>query len=133
LRAITAYRPRASIASVVRERLFESGIADAIREYRALKQTRHNDFVFDERELEALGRELIDKGQLEGAIAVLELNRGEFPWSPQARFVLGDALANARRCGEARKEYQAASEADRSYPLPQDRFARLKLCGTGGS
>jgi hypothetical protein len=133
LRAIVSYRDRTPISVVVRKRLSESGIADAIREYRTLKQTRYNEFVFGERELDTAGRSLADSGQLDAAIALLEVNRAEFPWSAQSRQSLGDALAKAGRCDEARREYQAAFDLDRSFSLPQDRLARLKLCGLGGN
>jgi tetratricopeptide (TPR) repeat protein len=131
IRAIRAYRPRTPISEVVRRRLVAEGVAAAIREYRELKTARFNEHCFDEKELETLGRELAEKekGQLEAAIALLELNLEEFPWSAQSHFVLGDAYARASRCADARREYETAFQFDRSYPTSAERLTRLKLCG----
>jgi hypothetical protein len=129
LLAIARYRPRTPISDVLRKRIAEKGVADAIREYRALKESRFNEYLFDEKELEMTARELSEKDQPDSAIALAELNRDAFPWSAQARQVLGDVLAKAGRCDTARREYQAAFELDRSFSLPEERLARLKLCG----
>lgn len=128
LRAIRAYRPRIPISEVVRRVIAARGVADALREYRALSATRFNDHVFDEKELESLARELSEKGGAEAAIALAEMNLEQFPWSAQAHFTLGDVLAKADRCEAARREYLAAFEFDRSFSQPADRLARLKLC-----
>jgi hypothetical protein len=129
LRAIAAYRPRMPISEVVRRVIAERGVEDALREYRALRETRFNEHVFDESELESLARELSEKDQAEAAIALAALNLEQFPWSAQAHFVLGDLLAKADRCDAARREYLASFEIDRSFSQPEDRLARLKLCG----
>jgi hypothetical protein len=133
LRAIAAYRPRTPISEVMRRVIAERGVEDALREYRALRETRFNEHVFDESELESLARELSEKDQAEAAIALAALNLEQFPWSAQAHFVLGDLLAKADRCAAARGEYAAAFEIDRSFSQPEDRLTRLKLCGFGGN
>jgi predicted negative regulator of RcsB-dependent stress response len=117
------------ISEVVRRVIAERGVEDALREYRALRETRFNEHVFDESELESLARELSEKDQAEAAIALAALNLEQFPWSAQAHFVLGDLLAKADRCDAARREYLASFEIDRSFSQPEDRLARLKLCG----
>ena len=129
LRAIARFRPRIPISEVVRRRLSEAGATVAVREYRTLKDKRFNEYLFDEKELEKLGRELLEKGQLDAAASILGLNRDQFPWSAQARVLFGDALARAGRCGEARAEYEVAFDYDRSYPTPEERIAKLGVCG----
>jgi hypothetical protein len=133
LRAIAAYRPRTPISEVMRRVIAEKGIEDALREYRALRETHFNEHVFDESELESLARELSEKDQAGAAIALAALNLEQFPWSAQAHFVLGDVLAKTGRCAAARSEYTAAFEIDRSFSQPEDRLTRLKLCGHGGN
>jgi hypothetical protein len=132
LRAIEAYRLRTPISEVVRRVLAEKGVEEAVREYRTLRETRFNEFVFDERELETLARELSEKKQHKDAVELAELNFEQFPWSAQAHFVLGDVYAMAGSCTAARREYRTAFQIDRSYSQPQDRLARLKVCPPEG-
>ncbi len=129
LRAVRAYRPRTSIRRHLRQRLSEESVEKALEEYDRLRREEFNAYVFDEDELDTLGRELLEESRVAEALAVLRRNAATFPWWGRARFRLGDALARAGQCEEARRSYAAAFSRDRSFPPPRERLARLGLCG----
>jgi len=79
--------------------------------YSAMKE-RYPSKAFDETVLNNLGYDLLEKGQLQTAIKVFELNVKEYPtaWNPLDS--LGDAYAEIGEIEKARSSYRKSIELD---------------------
>jgi len=84
--------PKRSIVDTVRNAIAEKDVAAAIKEYRTLKAgPTASEYDFDERELNALGYELLQTKKVTDAIEVFKLNVEMYPKSSNVYDSLGEA------------------------------------------
>lgn len=122
--------PRSSVRVVPLEALWQkmvaalrSGGIEAMRQtHDAWKSDPATAALFTEIEINALGYNLLTSGQVDAAIAVLELNVEAYPNSFNTHDSLGEALAAAGRVDEAIASYERSLEID-----PGNANAREKL------
>jgi sugar lactone lactonase YvrE len=96
---------------------------EAMREfYRAWKSSPATGSLFTEIEVNALGYGLLNGGDLEGSLALFELNAGSYPNSFNAWDSWAEALARAGRVDEAIRYYERSLELN-----PGNDNARQKL------
>jgi imidazolonepropionase-like amidohydrolase len=80
-----------SILTAIGHTVMGQGIAAAIAEYRQLKKERPQDYDFSEKELNALGYQLLNAGRMNDAIEIFKLNVEMYPRG----FNAYDSLAEA--------------------------------------
>lgn len=102
--------PKPSVASVLAPILAADGPEAAIAEYRRLKAERETEYSFDEVELNELGYRLLGAGQVEEAVAILELNAEMFPESFNTYDSLAEAYAESGRNDLAVRNYARSLE-----------------------
>ena len=119
--------PRMSIGREIGKTILASGIESAVRRYRALKQSQPNDYDFDSsNELNALGYELLRRGEREPAIAVFKLNVEAFPDFWNVYDSLGEALLAAGHKALAIENYRRSVELNPDNKSGTDLLKRLE-------
>ena len=112
LEAILNYRPEPSVGARMAEALLTGDAAEAVRRYRAYRADPRYRYVDTEIELNALGYRLLEQKHFDQAIAVLELNAGEYPRSANVYDSLGEAYMLAGRKEPAIRNYRKSLELD---------------------
>ena len=102
----------------------KSGVNGALARYRELRQRYYGrgGYDFGEGSLNTFGYELLEKGDHEGAIAILRLNASEFPQSGNVWDSLAEGYLKAGNKMLAEIYYRKALELD-----PQNKNALAKL------
>ena len=83
--------PKQSIAETIYKTIMEKNIDEAIKQYRELKQTKADAYIFREPELNNLGYQLITKGKIKEAIEIFKLNVEAYPDAFNTYDSLGEA------------------------------------------
>jgi tetratricopeptide (TPR) repeat protein len=86
-----AYDPRQSIAATISATIDSSGIDQAEKQYPELKASEPAAYIFDEKELNNLGYELLHAKKYKGAIRVFQSNVEAYPQSSNVYDSLGEA------------------------------------------
>jgi len=86
------------------------GAEAATARYRELSETEQEKWQFDEAQLNRLGYWLLQRGEVDDAIAVFELNVDEYSDAANPYDSLGDGYREAGRLAEARDSYSKAVE-----------------------
>jgi uncharacterized membrane protein len=107
-----AYDSRTSIAQALSATIASQGIDAAARQYHQLKAAPAAAYAFDERELNALGYELLRTRQLTEAIRVFQLNVEAYPQSSNAYDSLGEAYLADGDKAQAIAKYEIALQLD---------------------
>lgn len=118
-------RPRpTTLEEELGEAYRRSGVTAALAQYRELRERYYGRGAYDfgERSLNAFGRELLGKGDRDGAITVLRLNASEFPGSGSVWDGLAEAYLAAGKTLLAEIYYRKSLEVD-----PQNANAIEKL------
>jgi len=108
-RGMTAYRTppvqvgRPSVAPLLMEIINTQGVAAAVKRYRDLKKSGSEEYKLSEGVLNGLGYQLLQAGNLTGAIEILDLNRREYPKSANVYDSLAEAHMVAGNTKEAVK------------------------------
>lgn len=103
-------RVKTPVAAVLMQELHRKGIDAAVELYRNLQSTKSEDYDFSELQLNRLGYDLLQKGKVQQAITIFQLNVEFFPNSSNVYDSLGEAyLANGEK-ENARKNYQKSLE-----------------------
>jgi Photosynthetic reaction centre cytochrome C subunit/Tetratricopeptide repeat len=117
-----------SLQTTLFEVIDKEGVAAAVARYRSLRQDtmtfgRYN---FGEWEINELARRLVEAGNTQGAIAMLEVN-GEFnPKSGDIEFMLGELHRTRGERDQAIKRYRAALEKAPQHQAAKQRLAELE-------
>jgi uncharacterized membrane protein len=101
-----AFDPRKSIAETLSATIASSGIDRAVQLYHQLKATAPSAYSFDERELNALGYQLIRTNKFKEAIRILQLNVETYPQSSNVYDSLGEAYMDSGDKPQAIANYQ---------------------------
>ena len=100
------FDPRKSIAETLATTVTSKGVDQAVAQYQELKSTQSAAYNFEERELNALGYQLINSHKYQEAIVILQLNTQVFPKSANTWDSLGEAYMNAGDNALAIANYQ---------------------------
>ena len=115
--------PKRQLARDLGKTLVNSGVQASVAQYRELKRTKANDYVFDERALNELGYRLLRKDRNADAIAIFQLNAEEYPKSGNVYDSLAEALAKDGQKEQAIANYRKSLELD---PKNENATAKLK-------
>lgn len=115
-----------SVCAPVTEALVADGIEAAVAGYWKLRGERPGDFDFGERQLNALGYQLLQRGRLDEAIAIFALNVEAFPEAFNAYDSLGEAYATAGHTADAIAAYQRSIELNPDNANGVAALARLR-------
>jgi hypothetical protein len=112
MRAVLAYRSEPSLAERMRDAFAAGDSAGALRLHLDYTADPRHAYADTERELNALGYELLRQGRQGQAIAVMQLNAADHPESSNAFDSLGEAYREAGRRQEAIRSYERAVALD---------------------
>jgi CubicO group peptidase (beta-lactamase class C family) len=121
-----AEMPRQDISRVVLEVIEREGVSAAIAHYRQLKDHRADAYAFAEPELNAVGYELLGRGDVDGAIAVLALNVEMYPEAFNTYDSLGEAYMSKGENDLAIANYRRSLELN-----PRNEGAKAMLAKLG--
>jgi hypothetical protein len=107
-----AYDSRKSIAQTLSATITSEGIAAAVRQYHELKAAQPAAYNFAERELNALGYELLRGQRRPEAVRVFQLNVEAYPRSSNTYDSLGEAYLADGDTAQAIANYEIALELD---------------------
>jgi CubicO group peptidase (beta-lactamase class C family) len=102
--------PNPSVATALAPVLAAGGAEAAVAEYRRLKAEQADRYRFGEQDLNEFGYRLLGAGEVDAAIAILELNVEMFPESFNPYDSLAEAYAEAGRNDLAVKNYARSLE-----------------------
>ena len=111
------------IAKVMGRAMATSGIDAAVAQYRDLKKNQPQTFDFSERQLNALGYTLMQRGRIKEAIRVLQLNVEAYPQSGNVYDSLGEAYMKNGEKQLAIENYEKSLKLD---PANANAVAMLK-------
>ena len=115
-----------SIAATIRKELSKS-VDKGIELYKNLKKTNPNDYNFsDESELNMLGYEYLNNGQIDSAIKILTLNMNEFPNSANVYDSRGEAYFNKKEYQLSKKDYQKVLELEPTNPNAKEMLLKIE-------
>jgi CubicO group peptidase (beta-lactamase class C family) len=121
--------PKPPVLDALSEALESGGAEAAIARYHELKENHPDEYDFGENQLNGLCYRLMDRGDLEGAIAVCKLNVELFPEASNPYDSLGEAYMKAGETELAIQNYARSLELD-----PENTNAvrqLMKLAGVG--
>lgn len=121
----TPSAPKRPIGEVLAAVAMNDGADAAIARYRKLKATEAERYDFNERELNALGYQLLAVGKVDAAVAVFALNVEMFPTAANPYDSLGEGLALAGKKSEAIKAYAKSLELDPSNLNAIEQLSKL--------
>ncbi|HWN99890.1 MAG TPA: serine hydrolase [Blastocatellia bacterium] len=111
------------IAKVMGRAMATSGIDAAVAQYRDLKKNQPQTYDFSERQLNALGYTLMQRGRIKEAIRVLQLNVEAYPQSGNVYDSLGEAYMKNGDKQLAIENYEKSLKLD---PANANAVAMLK-------
>jgi len=117
---------RPSVCAPVTEVLVKQGAEAAVSEYRRLRRTAGNEYDFGENQLNLLGYQLLGRGRLAEAIAILELNVEMFPDAFNTHDSLGEAYLAAGQRERAIAAYRRSVELNPANANGLDALRRLE-------
>jgi CubicO group peptidase (beta-lactamase class C family) len=116
-----------SIGDKVGSVLVSKGINEAIGEYNRLKKSGSDIYDLDDPfALAALGRELLDDGRTDDAIAVLELNAAEFLDFPASYFLLVRSYMSKNDLPAAKKAVEKVIELNPDAERPKQMLKMIE-------
>jgi hypothetical protein len=101
---------RASIAGLLLVTINSSGVDAALTQYHQLKTQHSKDYNFDEKELNALGYQMIRADQFAAAERILQLNVDAYPQSSNTYDSLAEAYMDDGKTSEAIGNYRRSLE-----------------------
>ncbi|MEW6126779.1 MAG: amidohydrolase family protein [Acidobacteriota bacterium] len=99
-----------SIANTLAHTLMGKGVAAAIAQYRQLKNEHPQDYDFSEKELNALGYQMLKSGRLDDALELFKLNVEMYPQGYNAYDSLAEAYMQKGERELAIKNYKRSLE-----------------------
>jgi tetratricopeptide (TPR) repeat protein len=123
-----AYENRTSIIEPLAATIRTSGVEAAVRQYQELKRDKPGTFDFGEKQLNALGYQLIGARKYDDAIRILALNVEGYPKSSNVYDSLGEAYMDAGDAAPAIANYRRSLALD-----PHNDNARKRLATLGAA
>jgi CubicO group peptidase (beta-lactamase class C family) len=114
--------PRKPVASALYRIVIDQGVQAAVKQYREWKSGAPDEYQLAWRELDRLGRHLLELKRLADAIEILKLNAAENPTIPGVHESLGDAYRDNHQEDDAIRSYAKALQIE-----PADRDIAAKL------
>jgi tetratricopeptide (TPR) repeat protein len=114
--------PRKPVAAALYRIVNDKGVEAAVKQYREWKSGAADEYQLAWRELDRLGRHLLERKRLADAIVILKLNAAENPAIPAVHESLGDAHRDNHQEDDAIRSYARALELE-----PADRDIAAKL------
>jgi cyclase len=115
-----------SICAPLTEALEKDGMEAALARYRQLKNREPENWSFAENELNMLGYQLLARGRIDEAIAILELNVEAYPAAFNTYDSLGEACLLAGRTDAAIANYEKSLELNPDNTNAASVLARLR-------
>ena len=106
--------PKIPISLKLDQIITESGIEEAVRQYKIITDNQADQFDLSEWILNAYGYYLLGEDQVSNAIEILTLNTLSYPGSPNVYDSLGDAYEKNNQFDKAAKNYAKALEIEQS-------------------
>jgi polyisoprenoid-binding protein YceI len=122
-----------SIADTVGRTIAASGADSAVRLYRSLRGAKTGAFNFSAFQLDALGHQLLQRGQVQDAITILTLNEEMYPAVDGVAGSLAEAYAWAGDSSRAVAEYRRAMQVDSLDTSSIEMLRHLVLAGGTGA
>jgi hypothetical protein len=119
--------PYTDVKSAMSKAISEKGVAEALRLYRELKDTYPDYYPCPEITLNTLGYQLLGKGQIREAVAVLKLGTIEFPDSWNAFDSYAEALMKAGMYEDAAVNYKKSLKLDPGNDNAEEMLKRLEV------
>lgn len=126
MREILAYKPKVSMAPILRETIMTKGVQAGIEQYRKLEADHFNQYIFTESELSGLAYSLYQANRANDAIAVLRLLTTEYPYSASAFNQLATAYMAAGMNTQAIENFRRAFALDKRYTTALENIERLQ-------
>ncbi|MEM1270496.1 MAG: serine hydrolase [Bacteroidota bacterium] len=112
LQGIEVELPRKPIAAYLAEVLARDGVEEAVARYQQAKQNEPENYAFDSDQLLDLGYQYLVAGDTGTALPLLLLCVEEYPESPMAHLLLGEAYRISGDADQARAHYRHTLELD---------------------
>ncbi|SHN38639.1 M48 family metallopeptidase [Chitinophaga sp. CF418] len=120
--------PKISGANWIMSKAKETGVKQAIVDYRSLLKTKDsNNYYFSERECNSLGYYLLRNNRLDDAIELFKLNTEEYPASGNVFDSMGEAYLKAGDKINALSSYKKALELDPGNGNAADVIKKMEL------
>ncbi|MBP2619628.1 serine hydrolase domain-containing protein [Chryseobacterium jejuense] len=114
-----------SISFTIRKELSKS-VDNGIEHYKNLKKTKPDDYNFlDESELNILGYEYLNNGNIDSAIKIFTLNINEFPNSANVYDSRAEAYFNKKEYQLSKKDYQKVLELEQANPNAKEMLSKI--------
>lgn len=97
-----------SLSTVLLQRYIKSGIERTIEKYHELKSQNVSEYNFREAELNILGYQLLQTGEISDAVKIFKLNVEQYPESPNVYHSLGEANESNNELEQAAENYKKA-------------------------
>lgn len=107
---MSVHVPLKSIADTMMYTIVFSSLDDAIKLYKELKKTQHDEYNFKESQLNTLGYQLLQGKRIKDAIEIFKLNIKEYPNSYNVYDSMGEAYAMDGNNELAIKNYKKSLE-----------------------
>jgi tetratricopeptide (TPR) repeat protein len=120
-------RPRL-LEDLLAETLENDGVEAATAKYRKLRKQFYGSHTFDfrPRVLDGLAEGLAGSGQLDAALAMLELNAEMHPNYAMARYLIGEVQLRQGNTQRATASFEKALELNPQHRRARQRLAELK-------
>lgn len=118
--------PKKSIAEALFTIIKKSNINTAIVKYKELKDTKRDEYNFDESELNSLGYQLINLDKVMDAIEIFKLNVASYPQSSNVFDSLGEAYMLIGDNANAITNYQKSLDLDPSNDNAKQMIQKLR-------
>ena len=115
-RKIKPYQYPWNLLDTLRKTTENNGADAAITLYKKLKESKNNEFIFNENQLNYLGNELRSDHKIKEALKIYELNLQEYPQSVLAIESLGETYKRNHNKKLAAKYFEKAKELDPQNP-----------------
>ena len=126
LEAIFQYQTRKPIAEIIERIINEEGTEIAVKKYWELRENYFNSYDFSENQLNTLGYLLLNEKRPEAALALFQINKKVFPYSPNSYDSLGDAYRAVGNNEKAIENYNEAFSIDKQYSHSRDKALELQ-------
>lgn len=117
--------PKPDGAKLLEETIDDSGLSAAKDAYNKLQVSNPKGYVFREGPMNTLGYRLMQAGNNDAAIYILELNQKNYPKSWNVYDSLGDAYAADGEMAKAKSNYQMAVKINPDFQASKDKLEKL--------
>ena len=127
---VTGNRPergcRKPIRIVLIPTILNDGVEAALKQYRELKDTNPEDYIFSEGQLNNLGYQLLGKERIKDAIEIFKLNVAAFPEAANPYDSLGEGYMKNGDKELAIKNYKKSLELNPDNPNAAEMLKQME-------